>query len=81
MDQPKSEVVRKVTRFKPVSVVLKTIIYIIQSASLDDLRQRIMNKCRNITLEILQNARNSFETFKTLVNVKSLQEKWYTSFK
>lgn len=40
---------------------LKTKIYKTQPASLEDLRQRIINECQTITPEMLQNVRNRFE--------------------
>lgn len=40
---------------------LKTKIYATQPDSLEDLRQRIINECRLVTPEMLQNVRQRFE--------------------
>uniref|UniRef100_V5G5F0 Transposable element Tc3 transposase n=1 Tax=Anoplophora glabripennis TaxID=217634 RepID=V5G5F0_ANOGL len=40
---------------------LKTKIYATQTDSLEDLRQRIINECRLVTPEMLQNVRQRFE--------------------
>lgn len=40
---------------------LKNKIYATQPTSLEDLRQRIVNECRQITSQVLQNVRQRFE--------------------